>query len=124
VTTSPSSLTSLSEVQLPLRVCAWLVALLLNDTQTPLTAVLQYEQHEEKEGKPENHKFAKELLAGFVGAETDKLFETKGLDYLDRWVSLPFVPTEIILTSLHYHYREKVKHHAQQEAYQQYDQRY
>ena len=28
-------------------------------------------------------KFAKELLAGFVGAEVDKLVETKGLDYVD-----------------------------------------
>ncbi len=43
-----------------------------------------YEQHEERNGKPEKHQFAKELLAGFAGAEVDKLFETKGLDFMDR----------------------------------------
>jgi hypothetical protein len=31
-----------------------------------------------------HHRFAKELLAGFAGAEVDKLVETKGLNYLDR----------------------------------------
>lgn len=31
-----------------------------------------------------SHAFAKEMLAGIVGGEVDKLFETKGLDYLDR----------------------------------------
>lgn len=59
-------------------------------------AMREYEKHEEKNGKPENHQFAKELLAGFAGAEVDKLFETKGLDFLDR---------------------EKAKRHAEQEAY-------
>ncbi|UZJ51611.1 hypothetical protein CBS101457_000931 [Exobasidium rhododendri] len=63
----------------------------------------KYEQYEEKEGKPENHALAKEILAGFVGAETDKLFETKGLSFLDR---------------------EKAKHQAQSQASQQYDQNY
>ena len=29
--------------------------------------------------KVENHEVAKELLAGFAGAEADKLFETHGL---------------------------------------------
>jgi len=28
--------------------------------------------------KPENYEFAKELIAGFAGAEVDKLIETKG----------------------------------------------
>ncbi len=37
---------------------------------------------------------AKEILAGIAGAEVDKLFETKGLDFLDR---------------------EKAKHHARQQ---------
>lgn len=27
---------------------------------------------------------AKDLLAGFAGGESDKLFETHGLDFLDR----------------------------------------
>lgn len=44
----------------------------------------QYEKHEEREGKPQSHAFAKELIAGFAGAEADKLFETKGLSFLDR----------------------------------------
>ena len=35
-------------------------------------------------GQPVQHAFAKELLAGFAGAEADRLFETKGLDFLDR----------------------------------------
>ncbi|KAL1984047.1 hypothetical protein VTN96DRAFT_9644 [Rasamsonia emersonii] len=43
-----------------------------------------FEDHQRKEGKPVSHAFAKELLAGFVGAEVDKLIETKGLDALDR----------------------------------------
>ncbi|KAK0549542.1 hypothetical protein OC845_003080 [Tilletia horrida] len=45
-------------------------------------AMRAYEKHEEANGKPENHQLAKELVAGFAGAEVDKLFETKGLDYL------------------------------------------
>lgn len=35
-------------------------------------------------GQPVSHQFAKELLAGFAGAEVDRLCETKGLDYIDR----------------------------------------
>ena len=35
-------------------------------------------------GKQVNHGFAKELLAGFVGGEVDKLAETKGLDEYDK----------------------------------------
>ena len=31
-----------------------------------------------------SHQFAKELLAGFVGGEVDKLAETKGMDEYDR----------------------------------------
>ena len=30
-----------------------------------------------------NHAFAKELLAGFVGGEVDKLAETKGAQVID-----------------------------------------
>lgn len=60
-------------------------------------AMRAYEKHEEQNGKPESHEMAKELLAGrlyiikektsnnrtgFAGAESDKLMETKGLDWL------------------------------------------
>lgn len=38
-----------------------------------------FEDHQRKEGKPVSHAFAKELLAGFAGAEVDKLAETKGV---------------------------------------------
>ncbi len=31
-----------------------------------------------------SHQFAKEVLAGFVGGEVDKLAETKGMDAYDR----------------------------------------
>lgn len=31
------------------------------------------------DSKVENHEMAKDLLAGFAGAEADKLFETHGL---------------------------------------------
>lgn len=43
-----------------------------------------FEDHQRKEGKTVNHAFAKELLAGFVGGEVDKLIETKGADFIDR----------------------------------------
>ncbi|KAH6881559.1 hypothetical protein BKA58DRAFT_4486 [Alternaria rosae] len=43
-----------------------------------------FEDHQRKEGKPVSHQFAKELLAGFAGAEVDKLAETKGEDWFDR----------------------------------------
>ncbi|KAJ7732060.1 hypothetical protein DFH07DRAFT_144576 [Mycena maculata] len=47
-------------------------------------AAKMYEDKLEKEGKPVNHKVAKELLAGFAGAYIDRVFETKGLDALDH----------------------------------------
>jgi len=62
-----------------------------------------FEDHQRKEGKTVNHAFAKELLAGFVGGEIDKLAETKGLDWVDR---------------------EKAKHEGKQRAEQMYDQHY
>ncbi|BGP33841.1 hypothetical protein JCM10296v2_005647 [Rhodotorula toruloides] len=43
-----------------------------------------YAQHCQREGKPESHQKARELLAAFAAAEADKIFETKGLDFLDR----------------------------------------
>ena len=36
-------------------------------------------------GNPVSHAFAKELLAGFVGGEIDKLAETKGMDEYDAY---------------------------------------
>ncbi len=43
-----------------------------------------YEQHVGRHGHPPNHQKMKELLAGFAAAEVDKLFETHGLNWLDR----------------------------------------
>ncbi|KAJ5689215.1 hypothetical protein N7462_003607 [Penicillium macrosclerotiorum] len=43
-----------------------------------------WEDHQRKEGKPVKHAFAKEAIAGLVGAEIDKLAETKGMDEVDR----------------------------------------
>ncbi|CAO3668091.1 unnamed protein product [Umbelopsis ramanniana] len=47
-------------------------------------AIKAWEDHQRREGKTVSHGFAKELLAGFAGAEIDKLIETKGLDFVDR----------------------------------------
>lgn len=58
-------------------------------------AARAYEKKQEKEGKPASHALAKELIAGIAGAEVDKLFESKGLDFIDK---------------------EKAKHHATKEA--------
>ncbi len=43
-----------------------------------------YEDHCRRTGERVSHPFMKEMLAGFAAAEVDKLFETKGLDFLDR----------------------------------------
>ncbi|RAH46258.1 DUF3759 domain-containing protein [Aspergillus brunneoviolaceus CBS 621.78] len=47
-------------------------------------AMKAYEEHQERNGKPESHEMAKELLAGFAGAFIDREVETKGLDFVDR----------------------------------------
>ncbi|TKA83575.1 hypothetical protein B0A55_00412 [Friedmanniomyces simplex] len=47
-------------------------------------AMKVFEDRQRKEGKPINHQFAKEMLAGIAGGEVDKLCETKGADYIDR----------------------------------------
>ncbi|KAF2665725.1 hypothetical protein BT63DRAFT_73908 [Microthyrium microscopicum] len=62
-----------------------------------------FEDHQRKEGKVVNHAFAKELLAGFVGGEVDKLVETKGMDWVDS---------------------EKAKHEGRRRAEEMYDQHY
>ncbi|KAL9119479.1 MAG: hypothetical protein Q9187_003968 [Circinaria calcarea] len=41
-------------------------------------------QKQSADGKPVSHGFAKELLAGFAGAEVDKLAETAGMDEVDN----------------------------------------
>jgi len=43
-----------------------------------------YEDHVRSTGEQVSHPLMKEMLAGFAAAEVDKLFETKGLDYIDR----------------------------------------
>ncbi|KAJ7776918.1 hypothetical protein DFH07DRAFT_798195 [Mycena maculata] len=50
-------------------------------------AAKAYEEHCAAEGKPTEHKFAKELLAGVAGAFIDREFETKGLNSLDKEVA-------------------------------------
>jgi len=47
-------------------------------------AMKAYEDHCRRNGQNVSHPFMKELLAGFAAAEADKLFETHGLDFLDR----------------------------------------
>lgn len=66
-------------------------------------AMREYEKRQERNGDPVRHEFAKEMIAGIAGAEVDKLFETKGLNFLDR---------------------EEAKRHARKQAEQLYDQQY
>jgi hypothetical protein len=47
-------------------------------------AMKAYEDHVRRTGEQVSHPLMKEMLAGFASAEVDKLFETKGLDFLDR----------------------------------------
>ncbi|KAI5480707.1 hypothetical protein MNV49_007634 [Pseudohyphozyma bogoriensis] len=47
-------------------------------------AAKAYEKHCEENGKPASHEEAKEILAGFAGAAADRLFETHGLDFIDK----------------------------------------
>ncbi|EIM19176.1 hypothetical protein WALSEDRAFT_34241, partial [Wallemia mellicola CBS 633.66] len=62
-------------------------------------AVHAYEEHQRKEGKEVHHEKFKEIAAGLAAAEVDKLFETKGLDHIDK---------------------ERAKHHAKQQVEQSY----
>jgi len=57
-------------------------------------AAQAYEKHVAKNGQPESHSKAKEILAGLSGGFIDRIVETKGLDFVDR---------------------EKAKHHANQQ---------
>ena len=47
-------------------------------------AMRKYEQHQRERGEEVSHPLAKELLAGFVGAELDRWFESGRLGHLDR----------------------------------------
>ncbi|KAF7330550.1 hypothetical protein MVEN_02494700 [Mycena venus] len=47
-------------------------------------AAREYEKHCEKNGKPQSHAEAKELLAAFAGAFIDKEVESHGLDFIDK----------------------------------------
>jgi hypothetical protein len=49
-----------------------------------LEAMRMYERHQREQGAEVRHPLAKELLAGFVGAELDKWFESGRLGHLDR----------------------------------------
>jgi len=66
-------------------------------------AMKAYEDHLRKTGQPVTHSTMKELLAGFASAEVDKLFESKGLDFIDR---------------------KEAEHHAKQQAHHYAEQRY
>ncbi|KAJ7047301.1 hypothetical protein C8F04DRAFT_1058377 [Mycena alexandri] len=61
-------------------------------------AAKKYEEHCAKEGKPQSHAKAKELIAAFSGAFVDRMVETKGLDTIDK---------------------EKTKHEAKKRAHEQ-----
>jgi hypothetical protein len=43
-----------------------------------------FEDHQRKEGKPVSHQFAKELLAGFAGAEVDKIVRNTHTLFYDK----------------------------------------
>ncbi|KAH6891333.1 hypothetical protein B0T10DRAFT_547663 [Thelonectria olida] len=66
-------------------------------------AMKKWEDHQRSEGETVSHGRAKEILAGFAGAEVDKLFETKGLDFLDQ---------------------EEARHKAKKQATELYEQQY
>ncbi|KAF4972606.1 hypothetical protein FSARC_879 [Fusarium sarcochroum] len=61
-------------------------------------AAKSYENHVARNGEPDNHAQAKEILAGVIGAFVDREVETRGLDYVDK---------------------EKAKRHAQRQAEEQ-----
>ncbi|KZZ90068.1 hypothetical protein AAP_04018 [Ascosphaera apis ARSEF 7405] len=47
-------------------------------------AMKAYSDHKAKHGTPDNHATAKNVIAGIVGAEVDRLAEGKGRDAWDR----------------------------------------
>ncbi|CAI7572145.1 unnamed protein product [Penicillium glandicola] len=63
-------------------------------------AAKAYEDHVAKNGEPDSHAKAKEILAGFAGAFIDREVETRGLDFVDK---------------------EKAKYQARQQVHDAYD---
>ncbi|KAM5540524.1 hypothetical protein V8D89_005982 [Ganoderma adspersum] len=47
-------------------------------------AAKAYEDHVAKNGQPDSHAKAKEILAALAGGFVDRIVETKGLDYVDK----------------------------------------
>ncbi|KZZ92126.1 hypothetical protein AAL_06336 [Moelleriella libera RCEF 2490] len=47
-------------------------------------AAKAYEDHAARNGHPDSHAKAKEILAGAIGFFVDREVETKGLDFIDR----------------------------------------
>ncbi|OJJ98930.1 hypothetical protein ASPACDRAFT_1889375 [Aspergillus aculeatus ATCC 16872] len=47
-------------------------------------AMKSFEEYQERNGKPQSHAEAKEILAGLAGAFIDREVESKGLDFVDR----------------------------------------
>ncbi|KAE8366242.1 hypothetical protein BDV27DRAFT_156101 [Aspergillus caelatus] len=47
-------------------------------------AAKAYEDHCAKNGEPDSHAMAKEILAAITGAILDREIETRGLDWIDR----------------------------------------
>ncbi|KAL9712365.1 hypothetical protein Ac2012v2_003602 [Leucoagaricus gongylophorus] len=47
-------------------------------------AAKAYNNHCERNGKPQSHEKAKEIFAGFAGAFVDRIVETKGMDFFDK----------------------------------------
>ncbi|KNG80806.1 cipC protein [Aspergillus nomiae NRRL 13137] len=47
-------------------------------------AMKAYNDHEAKNGKPQDHAQAKQIGAGIAFAAVERLFETKGLDFIDK----------------------------------------
>ena len=43
-----------------------------------------WEEHKERNGKPDDHAKAKEILIGIAGGYVDRLVEKHGLEYMDR----------------------------------------
>ncbi|KAF8924835.1 hypothetical protein EDD21DRAFT_311647 [Dissophora ornata] len=55
-----------------------------NWTHELIAGAAAFEAMKSVEKSGDKHKLTKEIFAGLAGAEADKLFETKGLDALDR----------------------------------------
>ncbi|KAJ5698455.1 hypothetical protein N7462_000460 [Penicillium macrosclerotiorum] len=47
-------------------------------------AAKAYEEHCDRNGQPQSHEKAKEIMAGLAGAFIDREVETRGLDFIDR----------------------------------------